>query len=77
MKAKLEFEYDNDDMFQCTEIERLIKTKDVYRCLWEYDQWLSGLIKYGTSSKAKEKTYQECRTQLWTYLKDYNISLEV
>ena len=78
MKATWSFEYDPMAPEEVTLINNLQKAEDFKRTLWDYDQWLRGLLKYGDLTDLTDvqaNVYQECRDKLWEFMKEGDINL--
>ena len=67
MKAILEFELPQDNQ----EFELATKASKMYSTLWEFDQWLSGAIKY------KDKELDEVRDKLRELMNDNRIDFDM
>jgi len=75
MKATWSFEYDPMAPEEVALINNLQKAEDFKRALWDYDQWLRGLIKHGDLTEVQAEIYQECRDKLWEFMKEGDINL--
>ena len=76
-KAILEFDLNEPDDIEAH--KRAVKSLDLVLALWDMDQYLRGLIKYGDDIELTDeqyKTLEETRTKLRQILSEYNISFE-
>ena len=74
MKATLEF--DLDDSVDETAHLRAIKSTKLAIALWDMDQYLRGLIKYGELDDAIYKTLEETRDKLREIMSENSIDLD-
>ena len=76
-KAILEFDLNEPDDREAH--KRAVKSLDLVLALWDMDQYLRGLIKYGDDIELTDeqyKTLEETRTKLHQILSEYNISFD-
>ena len=74
MKAILEFNLDDGDDRQAH--LRAIKALDMSIALWDMDQYLRGLIKYGELDDITYKALQDTRDKLREIMDDRGINLD-
>jgi len=72
---KVTIEYNIEDGFGKQEVVRAMKAADAYGILWDLDQWLRGLVKYGEDGMDTE-TYDKCRTHLHHLMAEAGVSFE-
>lgn len=74
MKATLEFDLDEgqDRMAHL----RCVKALNMAISLWDMDQYLRGLIKYGELDDAIHKTLEETRNKLREIMSENSIDLD-
>ena len=74
MKATLEFDLDQGQ--DKTAHLRCVKALSMAIALWDMDQYLRGLIKYGELDDAVYKTLEETREKLREIMSENSIDLD-
>ena len=74
MKATLEFDLDEGQ--DKTAHLRCVKAVKMAVALWDMDQYLRGLIKYGELDDATYKTLEETRDKLREIMSENSIDLD-
>ena len=72
---KVTIEYNIEDGFDQQKVIRALKAADAYGILWDLDQWLRGLVKYGEEGLATD-TYEQCRIRLHSLMAEAGVSFE-
>jgi hypothetical protein len=68
MKATLEFSLpEEDETYQI-----YLKALDMHSALWDYQNWLRSICKYGDPG---EHDAEKCREKLFEVLKEHNVDL--
>jgi len=73
MKATLTFNLpeENDEFILAT------RGSNLYRAIWDYDQELRKLLKYGDLPADLYDLYEKIRTQLHDHLEAHDVSLDM
>ena len=74
MKALLEFNIDEQDDRMAH--LRAVKSLDMALTLWDMDQYLRGLIKYGEFDDSIHKTLQDTRDKLRSIMSEHSVDLD-
>ena len=69
-KYTIEFHHDEESEFQMCN-----QAHDYWNALFDLDQWLRNKLKYEEINEEQYKAFEECRTELYEKLKEYNINL--
>ena len=72
MKAILEFNLPEDT----NEHKLAINAPSVASAIWNFDQHLRSVIKYGDKSELEENIYQEIRDKLYEMFDEYNLVID-
>lgn len=78
MKTILTFEVDDaEGLGDVTRLHRILKTDQLFRSVWDFDQWLRNKLKYDTNlSRTSRKALQESWDALRSILEEHGLNLD-
>ncbi len=76
VKALLRYDLNDED--DCLQFKRATKARDALLALWDYDQKLRGIIKYGDEDSKEEEVevYEKARDIFHKILDEHDINLD-
>ncbi len=72
--AKAILEFDLNDPEDMDLHKKVLTARNVYSVLWDYDQWLRGIIKY--EEREKHPSMEEVREKFHELLDQHEVTLE-
>lgn len=72
--AKATLEYDLNDPDDVLLHKKAVNVRDVYSFLWEYDQWLRGIIKYQEQNTWPQM--DDVREKFHQMMNEHGVNLE-